>query len=382
MKNKLLTLVLGLAVAFSTAGNAFAKNYPDVSNSHWAAKQIKVLTDEYVIVGYPDGTFKPDEPATRAEFANMVIKALRQENAPLKKTFDFKDVPYSYWAYNTIQRAIAFDLIKNSADGTFRPEDNISKAEAVDIIVSALTTANISETKARSILRSVYSDANQIPGDVLIPAAKSEILGMTAHAPESGTKFDANRKITRAEIAVNLYNMRKEARLNPNAKLAEAMRLKKGEGRVIDGVTIEDGIATIPVGAKIPVILTSSLSSQTNEEGEVFVAKADQNLVTKDKYLLVAQGGAVSGDVTAVKKGRLFIRNGKLYLATKNISTTRGQCASFLGTVDTSVTQTRFARIMRAIFKGQKINLPEGKMVIVTLKQCIRVDLSNGWILE
>ena len=138
----------------------------------------------------------------------------------------------------------------------------------------------------------------------------------------------------------------------------------------------------MPAGTKIPVILMSSLSSQTNEAGEVFLGKANCNLVTREKYLLIAQGGQVNGEITSVKVGRLFVRNGNLMLDTKNINTTRGQCAPFIGNIDIKIQHNWFVRIMRAIFKGSKTNLQEGKVVTITLTQPVRIDLTNGWILE
>ena len=48
----------------------------DMDTNHWAYKQIKDLSEQSIVIGYPDGTFKPDENVTRAEFASMAIKAL------------------------------------------------------------------------------------------------------------------------------------------------------------------------------------------------------------------------------------------------------------------------------------------------------------------
>lgn len=74
---KLFNLCLSLAVSALIAMPSFA--YPDVTEAHWAFSQIQTLTEQGVIVGYPDGTFQPDENVTRAEFASMAIKALGQE---------------------------------------------------------------------------------------------------------------------------------------------------------------------------------------------------------------------------------------------------------------------------------------------------------------
>ena len=80
MKN-LLKIMLSALVALFMVAPALA--YPDVAPNHWAAKQIEILTEKGVIVGYPDGTFKPDDNVSRAEFASMAIKALGQDTQQL-----------------------------------------------------------------------------------------------------------------------------------------------------------------------------------------------------------------------------------------------------------------------------------------------------------
>ena len=71
---KLLKMLLSFTTAVLIAVPVLA--FPDVSDDHWAAKQIKELTEKSVIVGYPDGTFQPDENVTRAEFASVFSRIL------------------------------------------------------------------------------------------------------------------------------------------------------------------------------------------------------------------------------------------------------------------------------------------------------------------
>lgn len=349
MKNSFKKLLMSLLVIGMLAGSASAKNYPDLGSNHWAYKQIQSLTDENVLIGYPDGTFKADESATRAEFATMVIKALHQETAPLKKTFEFKDVPYKYWAFNTIQRAINFDLIKNTPENAFRPEDTITKTEAMGIMVSALNLDKLGLHRAQKAI-GVYQN------------------------PDSA--------ISRAEIAYGLYNMQVEARKNPNRKLSDAMKAKRGEGIVIRGVTIDGTVATIPAGTQIPVLLVTSLQSKVNKQGELFFTKANKHLVTKDNYILIAQTSTITGEITSVTQGRLFVRNGKMGLDTKSITTPIEQTANFVGNVNTDTNRNWFERIIRAIIKGGKVNLKAGKIVKIKLQKPIKVDLTSGWIIE
>lgn len=349
MKKSIKNLVLSLLVVVTIAGNAFAKNYPDLPANHWAYKQIQALTDEEVLVGYPDGNFKPDETATRAEFAAMVIKALHQDKSPLKKTFEFKDVPYKYWAFNVIQRAINFDLIKNTADNKFRPDETITKSEAMDIMISALNLDKLGVFRAKKAI---------------------------------GEFKNPNAAITRAEMAFGLYNMQVEARKNPNKKLQDAMKAKRGEGYVLRGVTIDGTVATIPCGTTVPVMLVTPLNSKVNKACQCFVTKANKHLVTKDCYIVIAKTSAINGKITCVTPGKLFVKRGRMGLETTTITTPIDQTACFPGCINTDQQLNWFMRIVRAIIKGGDVKLKPGKIVKITTTKTIKVDLTSGWIIE
>ena len=84
MFKKLLKGVFALGILFMLNNPAQAF-YTDMNENHWAYQSIKFLTEVGVVVGYPDGTYKPDIPVTRAEFASMAIKALGQEDASVQR---------------------------------------------------------------------------------------------------------------------------------------------------------------------------------------------------------------------------------------------------------------------------------------------------------
>ncbi|MDD3436468.1 MAG: S-layer homology domain-containing protein [Candidatus Gastranaerophilales bacterium] len=349
MKKCIKKLLMFLfAIVFLTS-NAYAKSYPDLPSNHWAYKQIQALTDEEVLVGYPDGNFKPDETATRAEFTAMVVKALHQDKSPLKKTFEFKDVPYKHWAFNTIQRAINFDLVKNTPDNLFRPEDTITKTEAMDIMISALNLNRLGLYRAKKAI---------------------------------GEFKNPNAPITRAEMAFGLYNMQSEARKNPNKKLEDAMKAKRGEGYVLRGITVEGTVATIPAGTTIPVMLMTSLNSKINKPCQCFVTKANKHLITKDCYIVVAQSSKIDGSITSVTPGKLFVTRGRMGLETKTVTTPIEQTACFPGCINTDQQLNWFMRIVRAIIRGGDVKLKAGKIVKITTTKTIKVDLTSGWIIE
>lgn len=382
MKRLVNSLLIMLAVFVTSSIPAFAF-YSDMQESHWAYKQIKQLSEKSVVIGYPDGTFKPDENVTRAEFASMAIKALGQEHTTVAQPVKFNDIDKDFWAYDAIQKAIYFDLISNpEKEGKFRPYDSVSRAEALSIAVNALTTEQISEQKAKYVLSKVYKDANDIPAWFIIPAGKAEILGMVVSEPDKAGKMDADRPATRAEVTAILYNMMEQAKLNPNAKLAEAMRKKTGEGYVIENAFVQGAIGTIPAGSIVPIKVGNVMGSQISKNGDQFIAKTPQNFITKDKYILIYKGTDVKGQVCQAKAGRLFVRNGILTLSTDTLVTPNDQAIIEHGTADVTVKKSKFMTWIRKIFKGEKIMvLPDGT-VYVKLLDTIKVDLTNGWIFE
>lgn len=381
MKNMIKVVLSAFAITLTmNCANAF----PDVSDNYWAAPQIKTLSEQGVIVGYPDGTFKPDENVTRAEFASMAIKALGQQNTKVAQPVNFSDITREYWAYDAIQKALYFDLVSAPKEGEpFRPEDSVSRAESLSVAVNALTTEQISVQKAKEVLAKAYIDANSIPEWFVIPAGKAEILGMMVIMPSSDkAKIEAERPATRAEVASILFNMMEQAKLNPNAKLAEAMRKKTGDGFVIENATVQGSIGTIPAGAVVPVELTKYISSQSSEAGDLFTGIAAQNYVTKDKYILVNEGAALKGQLVDVRPGRWFVRNGVLVLDNSLITTNNDQTVSFNAVANIKKDRNWFMKFVRFCFKGEKLEVPAAGTVNLKLLKPVKVDLTNGWILE
>ena len=378
MKKFLVLLVIPILV-LSFALNSFAQEFPDVNENHWAYKEIETLAKEGGVVGYPDGSFKADSLVDRAEFSTMVIKALAQEHSPIKTEIKFEDVPYSHWAYDMIQRAVYFELIDGNAKN-FDPDGYVTKAHSVSVAINALETRPITPAKAMVVLSQNYTDFKDIPSWLVVPAAKAEILGITAKIPGEEKEFAAMKNATRAELAVLVYKMREEAKLNPNKKLAEAMKPKKGEGIVIPEAKVKGPMGIIPEGTLLPIALVDKLSSQTNEEGEIVLTTANKNLISKEGYILLLEGSNIAGEIQEVLVGRYFVRNGKVIVETNLISTPIGQKTKFDGIIDTTPKRNWIARILRAIFKGGKINLKAGDVVYVKLDHPLKIDLSCGWI--
>ncbi len=381
MKNITRMMLSTLAVIIA-AGCAFA--FPDVNENHWAAKQITELGERGIVVGYPDGTFQPDENVTRAEFASMAIKALGQEDISVAQPVNFTDVTPEFWAYSAIQKALYFELIAyNESSKTFRPDDTVSRAEAISMAVNALTTQEISDVKALEVLKE-YQDLKTTPVDFIIPAGKAEILNMLVTMPNDKQKrIEATRPATRAEVAMILYRMIEEARLNPNAKLADVMSKKRGKGYIIEGATVQGSIGIIPAGAVVPVNLTKAVSSQSNTAGDLYEAVANANFVTPgDNFILIYKDSKFKGQLLDVRKGKWFVRNGVLVLDNSILETPKGQTIPFRASAEITKDRNWFMKIVRALLKGEKLDAYPDNTVEIKLLKPIKIDLTNGWIIQ
>ena len=111
--------------AFTTSNS-----YSDVAYGKWYNNPISTMSALGIITGYPDGTFKPNKPITRAEFAAI---AARFDETQSGKSATFSDV-IGHWAAKEIGIAYANEWIKGYPDGTFKPDQNITRAEAMTLI--------------------------------------------------------------------------------------------------------------------------------------------------------------------------------------------------------------------------------------------------------
>lgn len=371
------------AVLGFTSLATIAKDYHDLPEGHWAYKQIQILTDFNVVVGYPDGNYRPDQQVTRAEFATMVVKAFEQQNAEIVKPAIFSDVKEGDWFYGMVQRAVMFDLLKGYPDGHFDPYGTVSRGHVISTTVNALTTETISNQKATEILENSYSDYKEIPDWLIIAAGKAEILGMVVKAPGEENYINSERPATRAELAAFLVKMLEQAKLNPNAKLKEAMSPRMGDGIVINA-DLDGYIATIPAGTVIPImVLNKQITSQKSKVGEQFLSKLPKNLVTKERYLLLVENDALNGKISDVKIGRLFIRNGKVEMQTHTITTDRNQVAALCGdAMGGNRLEGFWKTLYLKLFKGHRVVVKEGDILNLKLSKPVRIDLTNGMILE
>jgi hypothetical protein len=110
----------------------------------------KDITGTKFVDGYEDGTFQPSRKVTRAEFMKMIVSAMGGYDSSVDYGESFKDIPQGAWYENYVAFAKQAGLVAGYTDGTFRPKDNISRAEAAKVLAAAL--------KLESVEQMVYED--------------------------------------------------------------------------------------------------------------------------------------------------------------------------------------------------------------------------------
>ena len=110
---------------------ADTNDYSDVEDNVWYTNAISTLSNMGILTGYEDGTFKPDASVTRAEFATI---AARFSDGEIEDFASFPDVPEDHWASKYIAKAEKLGWIKGYDDGTFGPENEITRAQAMTLV--------------------------------------------------------------------------------------------------------------------------------------------------------------------------------------------------------------------------------------------------------
>lgn len=143
------TMFARLLTEKMAADQTYSNTFSDVAKSHWAANYIGYMQQFGIITGYADGSFRPDASVTRAEFAAI---ASRFETLT-EGTKSFSDVPSSHWAAKYINFAATRGWVNGYADGTFRPNNSITRAE-----VAAVTCRLLERNADQSYIRSHLSE--------------------------------------------------------------------------------------------------------------------------------------------------------------------------------------------------------------------------------
>ena len=226
-KKHAITITAVLAASMAMSVTAFGA--PTDIQGHWAQNTINKWVDKGDISGYPDGTFRPNNMITRAEFVVLVNNAMGYSKSGYAY---FSDVPNHYWGKNAIQTGVAAGYISGDGDGTFRPNDPVTRQEAAAMI-SRILGLKQNDSRAYRYTDS-YAISNWAKGVV---GAVSE-AGIMAGYPDGS--FGPNKVLTRAEAVLALD---KTMNYKPGDKEEDKEETKK-EDMLLTQSKLEDTTVT------------------------------------------------------------------------------------------------------------------------------------------
>jgi hypothetical protein len=198
---------------------AWGATFSDLAPSDWGYQEVLSLTDQKIISGYPDGTFRPQAQITRAEFCKLIVKTVPRgldPKYPAKPTFP--DVNQNHWAYGYVEAVAARGWVNGFPDGNFRPEQSITKAEVLKILVVATSRP------LQTTIPSPYMDSEST--DWWAPYVSTAVGFAWIGAPDPGLvvelrkstgvsssqligyQLEPKKPATRVQTAVLLYRLR------------------------------------------------------------------------------------------------------------------------------------------------------------------------------
>jgi hypothetical protein len=292
-------LALGLSagtVAPIVSAPAFAQTtqFTDVSTNYWARDFIEELAEREIIAGFPDGTFRPNAPVTRAQFAAMLRQANQEFNqGTIRGGTNFVDVPSNYWARTAIQEAYTTGFLTGYPGNVFRPELNIPREQ---VLVSLSNGLNISTNRATSTVLNYYSDATNISSWARESIAAATDNRIVVNYPN--VQFlNPQQNATRAEVAAFIY----QALVN------------EGEAQLISSQYIVDPVpdvaeVTIPAGTTIPVTyIREKILVAPEDENLPVTLTVDRNITTRDGTVIIPAGSEVVGELRSSEQGAQFV---------------------------------------------------------------------------
>lgn len=302
-----LAMALCLALGFASVAGASLSDVGD----HWAKAGIEKWVDSGLAKGYPDGTFKPDNNITRAEFVALMNRAF---DVPKKDAVaGFADVNAADWYYADVCAAANGGYVTGYEDNTFRPNNAITRAEAAAIVARLLKlpagdlgaldkfsdAAAISDWAAGSVaamvkanLLSGYPDGTFGPAK-LITRAES-IVTLDRAVNYAGIEIPEIADVSVEGVSLNMTSL--SLKVGDTSQLTATIKPKNASVKTVSWESSNDKVATVDSSGKVIAVATGSATiTVTTKEG----GKTASCSVTVTQYS--SSGGGGSGPVTPTK---------------------------------------------------------------------------------
>ncbi len=297
-----LGITAGTVAPLVAPAPTFAQtSFNDVSSNYWAAPFIQELAQRGIIAGFPDGSFRPDAPVTRSQYAAMIRKAFNkaQERQPI----NFVDVSRNYWAYSAIEEAYTTGFLSGYPGRVFRPNQNIPREQVLVSLSNGLDY--IASGNVQSTLQ-YYNDGYDISNYARSPIAAATEKQLVVNYPN--TKFLNPKGVaSRADVAAYIYQA-----------LVSTNQANSINSPYIVAINTPDvpTIVTIPEGTALPVRYDKAEKIMvTKDETAPLTLTISQNVITDTGSLVIPAGSRVVGKLQPAEGGSQFVAE-KLVLTT------------------------------------------------------------------
>ena len=249
-------LVTIMILTLTIQPNYSLTDFRDIRN-HWAKEYIETALNRGIVSGYADGTFRPNAPVTRAEFAKMINRGLN-----LTKTTEmlFSDLSVYNWYYGDVSKAVAAGYMEGYKDFTFRGEWNVSRQEA------AVVYHKLMPLYKKDIELTRFSDDSEIA-----LWAKESAMAVVDNGYMIGDelgRFRPEDPLTRAEACVSIVQFVNGERINAYTQwIDEENALQKDTiytGNLIIDEHINEGNVTFE-----QIVSLGDINVQTDEQREI-----------------------------------------------------------------------------------------------------------------
>lgn len=298
-----LLLMLGLTsgtitpmlVPMVTPAPAVAQStgFSDVSSTYWARDFIQALAVRDIIKGFPDGTFRPEQPVTRAQFAAIIQKAFQKDR--VRPGVRFVDVPQRYWAVNAIAQAYETGFLAGYPGNVFNPEQRIPREQ---VLVSLANGLNYSASAPTATTIEFYNDASAISGYARPSIAAASEKRIVVNYPNVRV-LNPTRNATRAEVAAFVYQ----------ALVSSGLVLEINSPYVVAIAPTTPPVTTftIPSGTIVPVRYDKQKILLTPEERVPLTLTVAANIQTAQGRVIVPSGSEVVGELQPTTGGTQFV---------------------------------------------------------------------------
>ena len=286
-----LGITAGSIAPLVVAAPTFAQSkFSDVASNYWAAPFIQELASRDIIAGFPNGSFGPEQPVTRAQFAAMIRKAFQK--APQRQAINFKDVSKDFWGYSAIQQAYITGFLSGYPDNTFAPNQNIPREQ---VLVSLANGLNYTASSSNTL--QYYNDSANISAYARSPIAAATEKQIVVNYPN--VKFlNPKATATRAQVAAFIY----QALVSKNQASAISSPY------IVTASLSTSNTTTIPQGTVIGVKYDKAEKILvTKDETAPLTLTVSQNVITNKGDILIPAGSQVVGELKPAKGGSQFV---------------------------------------------------------------------------